>query len=436
VKKLILNAMIVGMTCSAGDAFTLKRAGKPEKKEIKTEPRKKISEPRKVSLRGFFVGFGGDLSLQRFNCKENREFTGVDQKIKSAVLGPTLSLGFNKKISPNFTMGIEGGMSFGFNAKQQHIGNVFSKDSARFRELVRDVNTLFVNIGRQIEAAGMAAAGDGQPNTIAASTYVNFANTMQYLGGGGNTLTLPFITSAASADEIYNDTPTVQAPNPNASLSNFTTAEYNALDAFSGPNLESINLLREFITGYYPNLATVLREFNSNGGAALNNATALILGNFFQNSDTGTITNGTVSSASVSDVLSARKDLQDHTYKVDITNNNQTIFRVYPHLAATVGCSLPGSKATVFLKGGTAYISGHASCALWEKAKDFGVLSPLVGAEIQWPLKRNWRIGLELTHMFKATKKFEEIKVLGIQVEPSINVRKTKLGISFSHHFC
>jgi hypothetical protein len=194
--------------------------------------------------------------------------------------------------------------------------------------------------------------------------------------------------------------------------------------------------LREFITGYYPDLATVLREFNNHADAVIDGTTDIYIANFFRNVGIGNITDGSVSSSSLSDLTNARKGLSTHAYNVNLDKNNQTIFRVHPHIATKVSCSVPGTMATVSLKGGGAYISGHTSCALWDKPKNFSVVSPLVGAEVRWSLKGDWSVGIELNHLFKVTKKFEEIKVLGMQINPKVNVKRTSLGISFSHNFC
>jgi hypothetical protein len=188
MKKLML--IVAGVSCYAGEALAL------EKAKTSTQRKIKVAEPRsKRSFNRFYLGLGGEISRQLFRCKENQDFAGGEKNVKSAVFGPTVFAGFNHKISPNFAIGLEGGLNFDFHAKQQHIGNVFSKDSARFRELVRDVNTLFVNIGNSILAAAESAAtvdaeaaADADPapphvNAIEPSIYLNFVNTMKYLGG-------------------------------------------------------------------------------------------------------------------------------------------------------------------------------------------------------------------------------------------------------------
>ncbi|MDR3180103.1 MAG: hypothetical protein LBT70_04370 [Holosporaceae bacterium] len=380
---------------------------------------------------GTYVGVGVSLSHQHSLCDENRGFSGASTEINSTPFGASVVVGHNYKFCDDFSVGMELGADFGSSGKKHGIGNIFSQESARFSQMARDVNTVFVNIGRNLEKAATDAGGTGA--VVNGSVYANFVNTMKYIGGDKNAaLDNSFITKSAAEDGLFS-----APPISDATFSNFTTAEYNALGILGGPNPGSIDLLREFITTYHPNLATILRSLQGNDGTDLTAENAANLSYFFENEDIDA--NSTSLEALLpgnnGNIASAREDLSNYVHHISgVVNNGSASFGVCPHLALKVGAHFSKIKSSLHLKAGLAYLSGKVAFDSGISNKSFGKIAPMVGIEVNRQICNNWGVGLELSHTFGSSKKFEPVKLLGTSIEPKVKLNRTTLKVMATYH--
>jgi hypothetical protein len=298
---------------------------------------------------GAYVGLGLNISRQQTSCDANRDFVGASSEVRSTPFGVAAIAGYDRRICGNFSIGVEAGVDLGSNGKKHGIGSVFSKDSARFRDMGRSLNNLFNVIGANLgmNAAFANAAAGGVGNTVHAAVYTNFVNTLRYIGGADVALNNAFITGP-SAGGIWN-----AAPNANATFADFTVSGSNAMDAFGGADIGSIRLLQEFVTTYYPNLAAILRGLNDNGGAVLQGDVASDIAQFFVNADlvVGGANAANISASTIAEMQSARKMVNDCIHNIrKAADNGSASFGVCSHLAVKIGYRMPDMFRISFVK--------------------------------------------------------------------------------------
>jgi hypothetical protein len=386
---------------------------------------------------GPYFGFGLKIGRQRNSCDENRDFSGARTKVKSTPFGMAIIYGYTCKVLGNFSFGVEAAVDLGQNGKKQGVGNVFSQDSLAFHDIAGNVNTLFNNIGANLSTAAAAAVGGGAP-AVDNNVFRKIVDVLKYIGGSDTVLLDDaFVNGPANAGLLFNAGAGVV--NPAATLSNFSVgAAGEILDAFGTTNRNAIDLVREFVTGYYPELAAHLRSLHDNGIVDLPIGVAEALADFFTDFDIGGYNAALLSmatTASMADIHAARDALKNYEHNISSNVDNKNIsFGVCPSFAFKFGYYVAEADAIVSLKFGAAYVSGKASFGPKIGTKNFGALTPKISIEFRKKIYEDWNIGVEVSHVIQTTKRFATIKVLRRSIEPNVKITRTEFTVSATRY--
>ncbi len=283
-------------------------------------------------------------------------------------------------------------------------------------------------MGDNLEDASDAAVAVGNPNVVHQVVSANFINTLRYMGGADAPLDDAFInTDVVAGNSLF-----TIAPNPNATFASFTYEGYDARERLGGSNRGTIDLLREFITVYYPNMATVLRNLD-NAGGPMQVAAADAIGSFCVR---GVLVNDNVFGAStLGEMQTARDELHSCTHSsTNVVDNGSISFGACPHIAIKFGYYIQEICSTLYFKAGAALLSGKATFAVGGQ-KGFDVITPMVAVEFNRPIGDKLNFGIELSHSFGTSKKFAPQQILGMQIKPEVKISRTTLRAIILYNF-
>jgi hypothetical protein len=378
----------------------------------------------------FKVGIALGQSIA--SCPENHDKQWGVVKRRFTTGGITTGFEWITPVTSAFSVGFEAGVSVGKNRARTNVATYYRADSAALQKKTAEANKFFSTIGTSTGSAAALGLSVAAAGAIENGVFRNFVSVMEYLGGENVPIDGNFITFPQSPIGLFD--PVGRVVNAAATFANFV----------ENVDVSSLDEIRNLLLTYYPDFASVLRNFYWAGGANLSSANAQLLSLIFSGGDI-MAADAALGNAGLAPNFAAF----NHTAEAEVqarrltlldgmcaeirksAENGKPSFGVCPHLAMKFRFQLPVQKAVIYAKTGITYLLGTASFDNGIPEKKFGKVGIIAGGGVEKNFGR-YNMGIEIMRTFATSKNIGTIRVMNSNIQEKVKLSKTEASLFFS----